>query len=124
MVRAIFQKSDSTSSPDPRFGIEQDGFDNRFHVAAHTLAVIGKRSRDTRNVCRARVGCDQALDQLPANKRADIRMIEETIDGIVDVSECRGADIGIARRARRQRNAIQQSLRIAIVVGVPQFHRL
>ena len=63
-----------------RLGIEQDGLDDRFHVAADTLSVIGEDVGDSLDVTGRRITGDEALDELAGNERSDVRMIEQYVE--------------------------------------------
>ena len=71
------------------FRIEQDSFDHRAHIAAHTLTVIGKHRADPADVRRAWVAGDQRLNQLLADKRADIWVVKNVIEAGLEIANCR-----------------------------------
>jgi hypothetical protein len=47
------------------------------HVAAHAGAVVGEDSGHARDVRRAGIAGDQMLDQLAADERADVGVVED-----------------------------------------------
>ena len=62
------------------FRIHQHSGDHRLHVSSHALAVIGKSRGDARNIRRAGIALHQMLDQLLADERSDVGMIENVIE--------------------------------------------
>jgi len=69
----------------PRFGIEQDGRQHRLHIAPHPVAVLGEDRRDTLHVGRTRIALHQMLDQQLADKRPDIRMVENVVQRVAQI---------------------------------------
>src|SRR6185436_10646859 len=50
-------------------GVEQDGPDGGVEIAADAAAVVGEHAGDARDVARARVARDQALNELARDER-------------------------------------------------------
>ena len=86
-----------------RFGVEQDRPHHGLHVAAHAAAVVVEGRRDAADVGRARVAGHQALDQLLADERADVRVVEQRVERDLQVG--RRSRLGL-RRDRRAEEAL------------------
>src|ERR1051325_1135971 len=63
------------------FRIKKDRRDDRFHIAANTRSVVGKYSRTTPDISRARIAGHQLMNHVGADEGAGIRMIEQVVDG-------------------------------------------
>ena len=85
-----------------RFRVLKNGADHGLHVAAYAIAVVGEYGGNARHIRRAWRAGDQVLDELLANKRPHIGVVE-------DVGRARRA--GPARRSGpRAARAIQERL--------------
>ena len=99
-----------------RLGVEQDGADDGLEIAARVRAAAIEDRRDPGDVGRARVARDQVLNQLLRDERADVRIVEDVVDRVVQVP-------GRAL-ARGQHHAVQQGLRLPVVLGLVGHHRV
>ena len=70
-----------------RLRVEEDGAEHGLHVPARRLSVPGEGLGDARHVGRRRVRLHQALDQQAADEGPHVRMLEEVVDGGLDVFE-------------------------------------
>ena len=66
--------------------VEQDGAHHRAQIAAHAPAVVGEDRGDAAHIGRAGVAAHQALDQLPADEGADVRMVEQGVERDLQVA--------------------------------------
>ena len=95
--------------------IEQNGAPNGFEIPSHALAVVVKSSSHPAHVSRAWVAGDQALNHLPAKKRADVGVVEKRVQRR---GQCRTA-WGVGRNCDAKKAGLQ--------VGMPaggEVHRL
>lgn len=104
------------------FGIEKDGFDDGFHVATDAAAVVGEGGGDAVDIGGAGVGGDEALDELFADEGPHVGMIEEVVDGGVDVGESCGAGVAGTGGAGGEGMGAEEEFGVAVVFGVPHFH--
>src|SRR5438128_210334 len=77
-----------------RFVIQQDRPDHRFHVAANSSPVIVERLNDSINVIAAGAARDEPLDKLPANKWADIFIVENRIERLLEILKTVRIELG------------------------------
>ena len=84
--------------------VQQDGGKDRFHVAAHTVAVVIEDCGHARHVGRAGVAGHQPLDHLLAKKRADVGVVKERVErGFQRLIARRiGSDGGAQKGGRKQ----------------------
>ena len=76
----------------PEFGddsaglrMRQDRANHRRQIAAHAGAVVVEDRRNRGDVRGARVRRHQLQDQLPADERADVRVIEEHVERLIEI---------------------------------------
>ena len=99
-----------------RLVIQQDGPHHRFQIAPDALPVVIENGGDAIEITRARVARHQPLNQLPANKRPDIRMIEDRIEG--------GGKVLCGRLSSRDQHTVQDCLGISRVMAGHVDHRV
>ena len=90
------------------FRVQQYGGDHRLHIAAHALTVVVESRRDARNISGAGIALHQVLDQLRADERPDVRVIEDVVERVVQILQ--RSDAG------RRDIAVEQLLRAGIML--------
>ena len=91
-----------------RFGIEKNRPDDRFHVAADTLVVVVEYIRHATHVGRTGIACHQVLNQLSADKRTDVWVIEYVVNGV--------AQILFRRLPCGKHDTVKQHFRISVMI--------
>ena len=68
------------------FRIEQNRRDDGLHITAHAVAVIVKDLRNAADISGTGIAGDQFLDQLLADKRGHVGMIENVLQARGEIS--------------------------------------
>src|SRR5437773_4710897 len=87
--------------------VHQNCAHDRLQIAAHALAVVVKNGDDAIDVTGAGIARHQSLNQLPANKWSDVRMVEDRVEGRLQI-------LGGAL-VRRNDEAVQNVFRIGLM---------
>jgi len=69
----------------PGFVIEKDGTHNRSKIATYPASIISEDCSNTLDIGRAGIAGHQRPDEPRRHERADVRLIEEDVDGTVEV---------------------------------------
>ena len=98
-------------------------------VAANAGAVVVENLRDAINVIAARIAGDEPLDQLAADKRPDILVVENRIQRRLQI--LRAVIVKICQRrirrvaqSRRQHDIVEQQFCIQVVLQRHEHHRV
>ena len=98
------------------FVVGEDGAEDRLHVTAHPAAVVVEDLGNAIDVGRAWVRADQLLNQLPTDKRPDVRVIEQSVDRLLQI------DIAILIGGKG--HTIQNGFGAGLVTRGDESHRI
>src|ERR1017187_5241080 len=99
-----------------RIVIHQYRANDRGKVATHAVSVVIENRDDPINITRTRIAGDQPLNQLTAEKRADVRIVENSIE--------RHFQILLRRLVCWDRYAIKDLLRHSLMMSREWNHRI